>query len=409
MNIKGQSNIIRINGRITNCKIDGESNQIIIAPIGSLTSLTILGNNNIVQNNSNAQINLIDNGIRNQHYFQNQLINNMNNISDVNNINNMNNMNNMNNINGNNPPVNNNLNGPFNNNYNNPMQSTGQNINNSIYYNPGNYNGMNNTGLLNRNISNDFGRMTMGPGFNNRYNPINNNLNNYQNNLNPPMANPPLNLGMSMTMPMAPYMAMPPPQNNYLNQSGILNPPPLYPMNQNPMPPNMNMYNTMNNWNMNNYPYAPPPIIPPMFPPLINNSHFGNPNNIQRENTNQINNNNNNNTNYSNKKQKNIDEKTKLKIQLIKEFDEFQYKNKDKFNESFIEEECSICLGKYRATDKIKVLPCKHIYHKKCIKEWLCHHDNCPLCNFDISKEVTKMKSELEKHIYEEEHPEEEN
>ena len=97
------------------------------------------------------------------------------------------------------------------------------------------------------------------------------------------------------------------------------------------------------------------------------------------------------------------------KMQLFKEFDEFQYKNKDKFNESFIEEECSICLMKYRVTDKIKVLPCKHIYHKKCIKEWLCRHDKCPICNFDINKEVAKRKSELEKHIYEEEHPEEEN
>ena len=397
MNIKGKNNIIRVNGKVNNCKIDGESNQIIIAPIGSLISLAINGNNNIVQNNSNTQINLIDNGMRNQHYFQNQLINNINNM----NYNNMNNVNNINNINGNNPPMNNNLNSPFNNNLNNPMynpmQSTGMNINNSIYNNPGNYNGMNNTGLLNSNISHDFGRMTMGPGFNNGYNPINNNPNNYQNNLNMPMANPPLNLGMTMSMPMPSYMVIPPPQNNFLNQSGILNPPPpLY-----PMAPRMNMYNTMNNWNINNYPYAPPPAIPPM-----NNNQFGNPNNIQRENINQINNNNSNN---DNKKKKNIDEKTKLKIQLIKEFDEFQFKNKDKFNESFIEEECSICLGKYRVTDKIKALPCKHIYHKKCIKEWLCKHDNCPLCNFDISKEVTKRKAELEKHIYEEEHPEEEN
>jgi hypothetical protein len=244
--------------------------------------------------------------------------------------------------------------------------------------------------------------MTMGPGFNNRYIPIINNQNNYKNNLNMPIHNPPLNLGMTMSMPMGPYMS--PPQPNFLNQSGILNSPPVvYPMNQNAMSPNMNMYNTMNNWNMNNYPYAPPPIIPPMFPPPINR----NSNNIQGGNANQINNNNNSNNN--NKKEKNIDEKTKLKFQLIKEFDEFQYKNKDKFNESFIEEECPICLVKYRFTDKIKVLPCKHIYHKKCIKEWLNHHDNCPLCNYDISKEVTKMKSELEKHIYEEEHPEEEN
>ena len=33
-------------------------------------------------------------------------------------------------------------------------------------------------------------------------------------------------------------------------------------------------------------------------------------------------------------------------------------------------------------------------------------NDTCPLCNFDIKNELEKRKVELEKHIYEEEHPE---
>jgi hypothetical protein len=103
------------------------------------------------------------------------------------------------------------------------------------------------------------------------------------------------------------------------------------------------------------------------------------------------------------------DQYTKLKNQFIKELDEFQFKNKDKFDDSLVEEECSICLCKYKITDILKILPCKHPFHKKCIKKWLSNdeHNKCPLCNFDIKAEVMKKKAELEKHIYDEEHEDE--
>ena len=95
----------------------------------------------------------------------------------------------------------------------------------------------------------------------------------------------------------------------------------------------------------------------------------------------------------------------KLKKQFIKELDEFQYKNKDKFDSSLVESECSICLCKYKITDILKILPCSHPFHKKCIKKWLSNedHNKCPLCNRDIKSEVLKRKAELEKHIHDEE------
>ena len=102
----------------------------------------------------------------------------------------------------------------------------------------------------------------------------------------------------------------------------------------------------------------------------------------------------------------NNDEFKKLKKQFIKELDVYQYKNKDKFDSSLIEEECSICLSKYKITDMLKILPCKHGFHKKCIKKWLSgeQHNKCPLCNLDIKAEVNKRKADLEKHIYDAEH-----
>ena len=110
--------------------------------------------------------------------------------------------------------------------------------------------------------------------------------------------------------------------------------------------------------------------------------------------------------NSLNSNQENKEEYRKLKNQFIKELDVYQYKNKDKFDSSLIEEECSICLSKYKITDMLKILPCKHGFHKKCIKKWLSkdEHNSCPLCNLDIKAEVDKRKADLEKHIYDAEH-----
>jgi len=42
---------------------------------------------------------------------------------------------------------------------------------------------------------------------------------------------------------------------------------------------------------------------------------------------------------------------------------------------------CSICLGDYKGSDMLKVLPdCEHMFHLKCIEPWLRIHPSCPLC-----------------------------
>lgn len=42
---------------------------------------------------------------------------------------------------------------------------------------------------------------------------------------------------------------------------------------------------------------------------------------------------------------------------------------------------CSICLGDYKGSDMLRVLPdCKHVFHLKCIDPWLRMHPTCPLC-----------------------------
>lgn len=47
---------------------------------------------------------------------------------------------------------------------------------------------------------------------------------------------------------------------------------------------------------------------------------------------------------------------------------------------------CAICIEPYKVTDLIRVLPCKHEFHKACIDPWLLEHRTCPMCKMDILK-----------------------
>lgn len=47
--------------------------------------------------------------------------------------------------------------------------------------------------------------------------------------------------------------------------------------------------------------------------------------------------------------------------------------------EFFKDDACAICLGIYLKHDLLKKLPCKHIFHKRCIGK-IRKKKNCPLC-----------------------------
>ena len=46
---------------------------------------------------------------------------------------------------------------------------------------------------------------------------------------------------------------------------------------------------------------------------------------------------------------------------------------------------CIICLNNYKIHDKISYLPCLHIFHCDCIKEWLKISNKCPLCKNKVN------------------------
>ncbi|XP_077285083.1 ring finger protein goliath [Arctopsyche grandis] len=47
---------------------------------------------------------------------------------------------------------------------------------------------------------------------------------------------------------------------------------------------------------------------------------------------------------------------------------------------------CAVCIELYKISDVLRILPCRHDFHKSCIDPWLLEHRTCPMCKMDILK-----------------------
>lgn len=52
------------------------------------------------------------------------------------------------------------------------------------------------------------------------------------------------------------------------------------------------------------------------------------------------------------------------------------------------DEACAVCLENYKEGENLRILPCKHEYHKSCIDPWLLNHRTCPMCKSNILKSL---------------------
>eukprot|EP00096_Caligus_rogercresseyi_P001086 TRINITY_DN11697_c0_g1_i1.p1 TRINITY_DN11697_c0_g1~~TRINITY_DN11697_c0_g1_i1.p1 ORF type:complete len:365 (+),score=76.38 TRINITY_DN11697_c0_g1_i1:264-1358(+) len=50
------------------------------------------------------------------------------------------------------------------------------------------------------------------------------------------------------------------------------------------------------------------------------------------------------------------------------------------------QETCAVCIETFKAADVVRILPCRHRFHKTCIDTWLLQKRTCPMCKMDILK-----------------------
>lgn len=54
-------------------------------------------------------------------------------------------------------------------------------------------------------------------------------------------------------------------------------------------------------------------------------------------------------------------------------------KNPGKISFKYNDTACAICIDQHKLGDCVRILPCKHIFHKKCVDPWLFERQNCPI------------------------------
>jgi hypothetical protein len=67
-----------------------------------------------------------------------------------------------------------------------------------------------------------------------------------------------------------------------------------------------------------------------------------------------------------------------------------------KFDDEEAYIKCLICLEYYAEDDNVKTLPCMHYFHKACIESWFNRGRTCPVCKWDITKDLEQSQFDEE-------------
>lgn len=57
---------------------------------------------------------------------------------------------------------------------------------------------------------------------------------------------------------------------------------------------------------------------------------------------------------------------------------------------------CAICLDRFFLKQKLRVLPCQHHFHTRCVDPWLVNNRTCPLCKLNIIDQLKGSDGEEE-------------
>lgn len=92
----------------------------------------------------------------------------------------------------------------------------------------------------------------------------------------------------------------------------------------------------------------------------------------------------NNNANYFNENE-NLEENNRIKLDELFSSKMIEHTYKNEYNK--YGGGCSICLEEFKKKSKVSKTPCNHVFHYKCIKDWLyknAKNPKCPNCNKEV-------------------------
>ena len=52
--------------------------------------------------------------------------------------------------------------------------------------------------------------------------------------------------------------------------------------------------------------------------------------------------------------------------------------------------QCKICIEEFAPGERLRTLPCTHIFHQACIDHWLAANAICPVCRIEIKDVLRK-------------------
>lgn len=57
---------------------------------------------------------------------------------------------------------------------------------------------------------------------------------------------------------------------------------------------------------------------------------------------------------------------------------------------------CTVCHNMYLKNEVIRILPCNHLFHYRCLKPWFKQSNICPLCRMNVKEKLREIREENE-------------
>ena len=87
------------------------------------------------------------------------------------------------------------------------------------------------------------------------------------------------------------------------------------------------------------------------------------------------------------------------KDEISKNTIEFKFGTGRNWNTKDIEwDNCAICIDEFKQSEDVRLLySCRHVFHVKCVDQWLTDNTTCPICRQDV-KQVEEPNPSVDMH-----------